>query len=64
MRALTFAIWGVVVVVAVALEALARRSTGDLVPLQRALVRLRSLTAGRVGLLIAWMWLGWHVFAR
>ncbi len=64
MRVLTYALWGAIAVAAVALGALGRRSAGRLVPVRRALGRLRSVGTGRVALLVFWMWLGWHVFAR
>lgn len=64
MRALTLTIWAVIAAAAVLLEVLGRRGLGGLAPAHQALQRLRSSMAGRIALLVAWMWLGWHVFAR
>ena len=64
MRTVTFVIWGVLVVAALALEGAGRRRVGGLVPLSRVLRAARAPVVGRVALLLAWMWLGWHLFAR
>ncbi len=64
MRAVTLLLWAILLVAGVALEILGRRRLGELVPLDRALQRLRSVAIGRAALVLAWMWLGWHLFAR
>lgn len=64
MRALTLGVWAVLLVGALVLEAVGRRRAGGLAPLEQALRALRAAPAGRAALLLGWMWLGWHLFAR
>jgi len=57
-------VWGALGAALVGCAVLARRAKGR-VPDVGALVRL--LTAGpvrRAAVVLAWMWLGWHLFAR
>ena len=63
-QVLSDALWGALaasVAMAVASSHLPRP------PLERLLVLVRRLEANRagyVGVLVGWMWLGWHCFAR
>jgi hypothetical protein len=63
-RAITIAGFVVAVVAMIALEILARRP-GSRIPTvgQRLGYRMRP-KIGRVLVLVAWWWLGWHYFAR
>lgn len=60
----TLSVWaflGLVVAGGVAWSVL----SGGRVPGPGALVRwITSRSAGRVVLVVGWMWLGWHLFAR
>jgi Family of unknown function (DUF6186) len=63
-REITIAIWIVIAAAAVGLEVLAR-STHRFVAPSGAVARLATgPVLGRVVVSLAWMWLGWHVFAR
>jgi hypothetical protein len=57
-------IWSALLMTALVLETLGRRAVGTLPPLECVLRRLRSAPLGRAGIALAWMWLGWHLFAR
>jgi hypothetical protein len=63
-RDATFVVWAVLAVLAVGCEWWARRSSGT-VPTAGdvAAVVMRS-RVGRTVVLLGWMWLGWHAFAR
>jgi hypothetical protein len=63
-RSLTFAVWGLLGGLLVGCQVLAVRARGRL-PTAGMLVRVG--VGGRVGralLVVGWMWLGWHAFAR
>jgi Family of unknown function (DUF6186) len=63
-REITIAIWIVIAAAAVVLEVLAHVSR-RLIDHPGAVARLATRPAlGRVVISLAWMWLGWHVFAR
>jgi len=64
MRTLTLVVWGVLVVAAAALEVAGRRRADGLAPFGQVLGALRAPLVGRSLLLVGWMWLGWHLFAR
>lgn len=64
MRAVTVAVWAILVAAALLLEALGRRRTAGLVPAKDIVRGLVRAPAGRAILAIGWMWLGWHLFAR
>jgi hypothetical protein len=49
---------------AVALQVLAARSQGPIPPHGDLLTRIMRSRTGRVGVLVAWAWLGLHFFAR
>jgi len=63
MRAVVLTLWVLVVLVVVACEVAARRDprVGGTADLLRAVNRH---VVGRAALLVAWMWVGWHFFAR
>lgn len=63
-REITVALWVVIAATAVGLEILAHARRRFIAP-AGAVVRLAIRPAvGRVVVSLAWMWLGWHVFAR
>jgi hypothetical protein len=63
-RHVTLVVWGALGV-AVVVTQLAAAVSGGRVPGIGALVqRAGSNRVGRLGLVLAWMWLGWHAFAR
>lgn len=55
--------WAALAVVALALEVAARRGFA-IVGMLELTVRFASRRAGRLLLLAAWAWIGWHLFAR
>jgi len=63
-RIVSLAIWGALVAAVVAAEIAGRVGLGGLAPLGRCLQRARATVVGRVVMVVAWAWLGWHVFAR
>lgn len=62
-RAVTYVVWGSVLAGFVLLELLARRAR-SIAPLSDVLGALASPTFLRTLLVLGWMWLGWHAFAR
>ncbi len=54
----------IIVCCCVALEVLARRTRTRIPPLKDVLTRAMRTRTGRVGVLVAWAWLGLHFFAR
>ncbi|HTW21186.1 MAG TPA: DUF6186 family protein [Mycobacteriales bacterium] len=63
-RALTIAGYLAAVVVAVAVDLLARRRGARLATAGELFSRLSSRRAGRVAVAFGWWWLGWHFFVR
>jgi uncharacterized protein DUF6186 len=65
-RSVTFVVWGMLGLAALALIVLAVTGRGGL--LRRPFVPVRAYLAGhrtvRLVVLIAWAWAGWHFFAR
>jgi hypothetical protein len=57
-------IWSALIVTALVLETLGRRAASTLPPLEVLLRRVRSASLGRAALVLTWIWLGWHLFAR
>lgn len=57
------ALWSILAVVLVGLEATAR-ATRHLPTAGAALGALTRFPVLRIVLLLGWMWLGWHLFAR
>ena len=63
-RALVVTVWVLLAVIAIACEAVAvagKARIGDLRALREFLTGSRVVT---VILLLGWMWVGWHFFAR
>lgn len=54
----------VVLAAAAGLQVLALRSPSRVPPLGEVLSRAMRTRTGRVGVLVAWAWLGLHFFAR
>ncbi len=48
----------------IGLEVFARRTRTRVPPLEDVLTRAMRTRTGRVGVLVAWAWLGLHFFAR
>jgi hypothetical protein len=63
-RTVTVLGWVVLAAAAVALEVRARLSSGRLAGIADVFDRVIGSPAGRAVLLVAWLWTGWHVFAR
>jgi hypothetical protein len=65
-RSASFAVWGAIGLATLVLVALAATGRGGV--LRHPFAPLRAYLAGhrltRVVTVIAWMWLGWHFFAR
>jgi hypothetical protein len=57
-------IWALLAAVLLALEIMGRLGLFGLAPLGPTLAVLRRRPLGRAALVVAWMWLGWHLFAR
>ncbi|MHB1509466.1 MAG: DUF6186 family protein [Acidimicrobiales bacterium] len=64
MKAVTLVIWGILLAAALLLEALGRGRTAGLVSAGELIRFVMKARAGRVILVLGWMWLGWHLFAR
>jgi hypothetical protein len=60
----TIAGYLVVLVAGVSLEIFAVRTRGRVPPLGDVLTRVMRTRTGRVGVLIAWGWIGLHFFAK
>ena len=54
----------VVVAAGVVIELIATRTQARIPPLGEVLTRIMRTRTGRVGVLVAWAWLGLHFFAR
>ena len=66
-RSATFAVWGLLAAAAIGLWALSVLARAAQRPVGRPGVLLRRLMANayaRSAVLLGWMWLGWHFFAR
>ena len=64
MPPVNLALWVVVAVAIVACEATARLAGRGWPSAAQLLRTARAHLAGRLVLVVAWLWLGWHVFAR
>jgi Family of unknown function (DUF6186) len=49
---------------AIVVELLATRTRAQIPPLGHVLTRIMRTRTGRVGVLVAWVWLGLHFFAH
>jgi len=58
------AIWVLLAAALSALEIAGRLGLFGLAPFGRTLAALRNSAVGRAALIVLWMWVGWHLFAR
>jgi hypothetical protein len=63
-RLASFLVWGGLAALLVACGALAHASNERFPGVASLLASLTAGTLRRGALLLAWMWLGWHAFAR
>jgi predicted lysophospholipase L1 biosynthesis ABC-type transport system permease subunit len=63
-RALIIAAFALILVVAIAVDLRARRADAVVRPLGATLAAALRTRGGRVVVLGAWLWLGWHFLAR
>jgi Family of unknown function (DUF6186) len=63
-RAITIAGFAAIIAALVVLEILGRRETNRIPALGEWLGYIMRPRAGRVLILLGWLWLGWHYFAR
>jgi hypothetical protein len=62
--ALSYAVWAVLGLAALGLWARSHAAGSSLARPAMVLERLASGPFARIALVLAWMWLGWHLFAR
>jgi hypothetical protein len=60
----TLVVWAALAVAFAALVVISHLSEGRLPTLSSTIRRLTARPVGRGLLLVGWMWLGWHAFAR
>ena len=63
-RHATLLVWGALGLIALACQLAASFSSGRLPSLLTVVRRITSGRTGRWLLVLGWMWLGWHAFAR
>jgi Family of unknown function (DUF6186) len=63
-RVMTIIGFACVIIALFALEVIGRRPTTRVPTLGEWLGYLMRPRAGRVAILLGWLWLGWHYFAR
>ena len=63
-REITMAGYLIMLCCGIVLEVIARRTPARIPPLGNVLTRAMRTRTGRVGVLVAWAWLGLHFFAR
>lgn len=63
-RSTTLLVWAVLAAVVVAGQVVARLSDGAFSGLGTVVKRVTVSRVGRSVLVLAWMWVGWHAFAR
>ena len=63
-RIITIVGFGCVIIALFALEIIGRRRTNRIPTLGEWLGYLMRCRAGRAVVLLGWLWLGWHYFAR
>ncbi len=59
-----FVMWGVLGAVLVGYQVVALASRGSVPGVGAVVRRLIARPLGRAVFVLAWMWLGWHAFAR
>jgi hypothetical protein len=57
-------VWVALLAAVVVCEVVCRRSGGRWLPLESVVARLWAGRPGRVLLVVAWAFVGWHLFAR
>jgi len=60
----TFLVWALLGAALVAGQVAAWASGGRFPGLRVLVERVTARPAGRIALVLGWMWLGWHAFAR
>jgi hypothetical protein len=63
-RGWTLLVWAILGLMAVVLLALGTISRGHFPKLGSMVNQVTAHPAGRGALVLGWMWLGWHAFAR
>jgi hypothetical protein len=63
-RHVTLVVWAALGLALVVVQLTASMSRGTLPGVGALVGRVRRNPVGRVLLVLAWMWLGWHAFAR
>lgn len=63
-RHATLLVWGALGLIIVACQLAVSMSKGRLPSLVTVVRRITSARLGRWLLVLGWMWLGWHAFAR
>jgi hypothetical protein len=63
-RHVTLVVWALLGAAVVAGQVIAVASRGRLPGLGTLVQRLTASRAGQILLVLGWMWLGWHAFAR
>ncbi len=63
-RAITIIGFSAVIATLIVLEMLGRRKTNNIPTLGEWLGHVMRRPAGRALVLLGWLWLGWHYFAR
>jgi hypothetical protein len=63
-RHVTLVVWALLGAAVVAGQVIAVASRGRFPGLGTLVQRLTAIRAGQILLVLGWMWLGWHAFAR
>jgi hypothetical protein len=63
-RQATLAVWAALAAALVGCEVLARATAGRLPPVAALARRVTAPRLGRAVVILGWMWIGWHAFAR
>lgn len=63
-RATIIATFAVILLLAVAIDLVARRTGSGVQPFSATLTAALRTRGGRIVVLGAWLWLGWHFLAR
>ncbi len=63
-QTLSDALWALLALAGLVLAGAAHLPARPLVRASRLVRRIEASTFGYVAVLVGWMWLGWHLFAR
>lgn len=63
-RQVSFLVWALVAAALVGAEMLALASGGRYPRINTFFATVTAKPIGRVAIILGWMWLGWHAFAR